>query len=76
MHGEVIQPQEGATQGDPLSMLFYAMATIPLIKSLPNTVQQVWYADDGTALGPVRHLRNWWNELNSIGPSFGFCLMP
>ena len=54
------------------SCLFYALATIPLIKSLPNTVKQVWYADDGTALGSVRHLRNWWNELNSIGPSFGY----
>ena len=70
--GEVIQSQEGTTQGDLLSMPFYALATIPLIKSLPNTVKQVWYADDGTALGSVRHLRNWWNELNSIGPSFGY----
>ena len=70
--GEVIQSQEGTTQGDPLSMPFYALATIPLIKSLPNHIKQVWYADDGTALGSVRHLRNWWNELNSIGPSFGY----
>ena len=70
--GEVIQSQEGTTQGDPLPMPFYALVTIPLIKSLPNTVKQVWYADDGTALGSVRHLRNWWNELNSIGPSFGY----
>ena len=67
--GEVIQSQEGTTQGDPLSMPFYVLATIPLIKSLPNTVKQVLYADDG---GSVRHLRNWWNELNSIGPSFGY----
>ena len=49
--GDVIFSQEGTTQGDPLTMLMYALATIPLIKKLKtnvNDVNQVWYADDAS----------------------------
>ncbi len=48
--------QKGTTQGDPLAMPFYALATRPLINTLtsdvPN-VKQVWYADDATATGKI-----------------------
>ena len=70
--GEVIFSREGTTQGDPLAMPMYAIATIPLIRRLSNSVTQVWYADDAAALGSVSELRNWWDNLVKLGPDFGY----
>ncbi len=70
--GEVIYSQEGTTQGDPLAMPMYAVATLPLIKRLPKSATQVWYADDGSALGTVTNLREWWDELARLGPGYGY----
>lgn len=61
--GECLLSQEGTTQGDPLAMPTYAVATIPLIERLPDSVTQVCYADDASALGSVANLRVWWDEL-------------
>ena len=40
--------KEGITQGDPLSMMLYAVAVLPLIHFLraPGRWTQNWYADD------------------------------
>ena len=70
--GETILSQEGTTQGDPLAMPMYAVATIPLIEKLPDTVTQVWYADDASALGSAANLRVWWDKLAKLGPSYGY----
>ena len=70
--GEVILSQEGTTQGDPLAMPMYAVATLPLIKRLPKSVTQVWYADDASALGTISDLQEWWNELARLGPGYGY----
>ena len=70
MDGEVMFSREGTTQGDPLAMPMYAVATIPLIKRLPNSVSQVWYADDAAALGSITELRKWWDNLVDLGQSF------
>ena len=70
--GSSLLSQEGTTQGDPLAMPMYAIATIPLIQSLPDSVQQAWYADDASATGQVSNLRAWWDELVSLGPAFGY----
>ena len=56
--GEVIYSQEGTTQGDPMAMPMYAVATFPLIKRLPKSTTQVWYADDASALAPSPTLEN------------------
>ncbi|KAL5479574.1 hypothetical protein EMCRGX_G023114 [Ephydatia muelleri] len=41
---------EGTTQGDPLAMAMYAIATVSLIEKLQSTnTKQVWYANDATA---------------------------
>ena len=44
--GDIILSQEGTTQGDPLAMAMYGLATIPLIRRLDGLCTQVWYADD------------------------------
>ena len=63
---------EGVTQGDPLAMAFYALATIPLIEKLKQNVLQVWYADDATGAGKICSLRSWWDKIRDLGPAFGY----
>ena len=70
--GDVLYSSEGTTQGDPLAMPMYAIATIPLIKALQRDVKQAWYADDASAAGGVTQLRQWWRSLCDIGPRFGY----
>jgi len=70
--GDVIYSNEGTTQGDPLAMPFYALATIPLIRRLPNNVIHAWYADDASACGEISLLRQWWDKLSILGPPFGY----
>ena len=70
--GSSLLSQEGTTQGDPLAMPMYAVATIPLIRSLPDTVQQVWYADDASASGASCNLRAWWDKVLALGPAYGY----
>jgi hypothetical protein len=44
--------KEGVTQGDPLSMLLYAIAIMPLINCLESSdIIQTWYADDSSYQG-------------------------
>ena len=70
--GEVFYSQEGTTQGDPLAMPFYALATVPLITKLSDSVDQTWYADDAAATGRISCLRSWWDDIVTHGPSFGY----
>ena len=70
--GEVLLSQEGTTQGDPLAMSMYALATIPLIKRVSGNVTQVWCADDASGVGSLNHLQEWWDKISSIGPNFGY----
>ena len=72
---EVLYSSEGITQGDPLAMPMYALATIPLIKKLQChlvDVSQVWYADDASAAGKIVRLCEWWSELSTQGPKYGY----
>ncbi|KAL5505646.1 hypothetical protein EMCRGX_G007111 [Ephydatia muelleri] len=64
--------QEGTTQGDPLAMLMYALAILPLIRRIADNVQQAWYADDAIATGSLKNLRIWWDKLVTVGPSYGY----
>ena len=70
-----ISSTEGTTQGDPLAMAMYALATLPIIHQLRHsfpTVQQVWYADDATSSGSCSDLRAWWDQLQKLGPIFDY----
>ena len=72
--------KEGTTQGDPLAMAMYAIATIPLIRQLEIAtcaeVEQVWYADDSAAGGGIEKLRKWWDTLLEMGPDYGYYANP
>ena len=50
---------------DPLGMPMYTLATVPLIKKLPTTVKQTWYADDTAGTGKIANLRGWWDDRNT-----------
>ena len=72
IHGETFLSQEGTTQGDPLAMAMFAIATVPLIQQLRSTnVHQVWYADDASATSKLLHLKSRWDQLSQVGPSYG-----
>ena len=66
--------KEGVTQGDPLSMMLYAVAVLPLIRSLraPGKWTQNWYADDSSCVADLRSLRAWYEELSHRGPDYGY----
>ncbi len=71
--GDVLLSREGTTQGDPLAMPFYAIATVPLIKKLDNNnVHQVWYADAASGVGKLADLRSWWDKISTLGPGYGY----
>ena len=71
--GETILSSEGTTQGDPLGMAMYAIATVPLIHRLSSVpVKQIWYADDAGAGGNLDGLRSWWDQLCCEGKNFGY----
>ena len=70
----MIWSEEGTTQGDPLAMPLYALATIPLINCLGSTpdVKKCWYADNASAAGHITSLRRWWENLRSSDPDYGY----
>ena len=72
--GESVMSREGTTQGDPLAMVFYAIATLPLIKrcKIEELLGEAWFADDATGAGKLLALRQWWDRLNEEGPKFGY----
>ena len=73
--GGELSSSEGTTQGDPLAMPFYALATVPLIKTLQQDhplVRQTWLADDSAAAGRLRELRRWWDTLQEVGELYGY----
>ena len=72
--GDVLYSNEGTTQGDPLAMPFYALATLPWIHKLSKSVVQAWYADDPCACGELHGLSLWWNQVLQFGPPFGYFL--
>ena len=71
--GQTLLSYEGVTQGDPLAMPMYAIASVPLIDRISTANSpQVWYADDATTGGKLTAVREWWDKLSSLGPSYGY----
>ena len=70
---EILYSREGIIQRDPLSMFLYAIATLPLIEQTQlESLTQLWYADDASALGSFPSLLQWFECLQRVGPSFGY----
>ena len=70
---DVIMSQEGTTQGDPLAMAFFALASVPLINAIAvDQVTQAWFADDAGAGGELQRLRQWWDKIVELGPKYGY----
>ena len=66
---------EGTTQGDPMGIPIYALGILPLIHKLDtHAVHQIWYADDACASGSLQNLHQWWNDLLSLGPKYGYLI--
>ena len=71
--GEVIFSKEGTTQGDPLAMVFFSLASVPLIRAVAvEATTQIWFADDAASGGRLSLLREWWDKLNHYGPIYGY----
>ena len=66
--------KEGVTQGDPLSMMLYAVAVLPLIRSLkaPGMQTRNWYADDSSCVADLPSLKAWFDELLCKGPNYSY----
>ena len=73
---EIIQSEEGCTQGDVTAMGKYGVAVKPLIDKLSSAVskddcKQAWFADDSSAAGKIMELKKWWDVLCQAGPQYG-----
>ena len=75
VNGGAIYSREGTIQKNPSAMAFYAIAILPLIKSLMSPASsQVWFADDASAAGQVQCLRSWWDLFVEKGPPYAYFL--
>ena len=65
-------------QGDPLSMIMYSAAVLPLVCSLEDSHQwiQNWYADDSSCIGKLSSVMQWFKRLLSDGHTRGYFLEP
>ena len=63
----------GNTEGDPLRTAMFAIAFRPLIDhTAPAGATQFWFADYVAVGGTLLKIRNWWDALLELGPSFGY----
>ena len=77
--GTEMSSAEGTTQGDPIAMLIYAIAVIPLIihavqklhGDTTNT-KAAGYADDLFSGGTIIRLRKMWDIVKDLGPEYGY----
>jgi len=59
-----------------MGMRMHAFGILPLIHKLnTNAVHQIWYADDAYASGSLQTLCQWWNDLLSLGPDYGYFIL-
>ena len=78
--GTKIQSAEGTTQGDPVTVLIYALSVIPLmlmVLEITNTntnsdAKMVAYIDDFSAAGSISSLKYWWDTLCELDPKSGY----
>ena len=69
----------GVTQGCPISMPLYGLASLPLIGKLNNECtldRHQWYADDSAAGATFDNLQKYFDLLKVYGPSYGYTPQP
>ena len=72
-HPDPLYSKEGVTQGDPLSMCFYAVTLMPPIRKLKSPDwSQNWFADDSSCIGGLSEVKGWFEMLLSEGPKYGY----
>ena len=66
-------------QGDPTSVGAYALRILPLFQFLLNFIsvnelntKEVAFADDFTVAGKLSSIKDYWSQLTSIGPKYGY----
>ena len=55
-----IDSREGVTQGDPLAMLGYSIAIMPMVRQLKHSfpnIMSIWYADNAGGMGPFEDIK-------------------
>ena len=50
-------------------MAMHAVALIHKLRSNSPNVKQVWFADDTTSTGTCESLRQWWDQIEHLGPT-------
>ncbi|XP_066936770.1 uncharacterized protein [Clytia hemisphaerica] len=77
--GKELKSTEGTTQGDPIAMFVYAIATIPLIvryvlreEPSDEKARTAGYADDLFGAGTIWELKQLWLYIRDEGPKFGY----
>ena len=71
----ILWSKEGVTQGDPMAMMLYGIAILPLAQMLKKeypSVLQPWYADDSAMMGPHALNAKVVKLLVEKGPCFGY----
>ena len=76
--GELLS-KKGTTQGEPTSMGAYALGILPLLQFLFDFIsvnelnaREVAFADDFTVTSKISSIKNYWSQLTSIGPKYGY----
>ena len=75
----ILTSREGVTQGDPLSMVFYGLALLPLSEAMREAdlgVLHPWYADNVNLWGPVRRNAKFLWALMEKVPFHGYFTEP
>ena len=79
--GAELFSKEGTTQGDPTLMGAYALAIFLLLQFLLDFIsvnelnaKEVAFADDFTVAGKLSSIKDYWSQLTSIGPKYGYFL--
>ena len=75
----ILNSNEGVTQGDPLSMVLYGLALLPLSEYLRKEVPDVlqpWYADDCMLVGKASHIDKALGLIKERGEPRGYLAEP
>ena len=71
----VILHKNGLSQGDPLAMILYGCALLPLVEEVKRAVPEAitpWYADDSAAVGNLVDCAMCLEVLKEKGPLYGY----